>query len=341
MDPVLEPISGATETPCSLTSLNTETVMIAAATSLPPTAADVVTEWRFDPVTAAAAALALYVYLRARRTAHRTGQTWPWRRDLIFGVGIAAVVWTTSGFTQARGGQLMWVWTTQQLLLLLVVPVIVLMAQPVSLVRAVDGPDAPLLRLLTSRPIRIVGHPLVGPLLVPLICLLLFFGGLGSLTLSSTPVGWLVHLLLLCTGLVIALPMLDPIDDRSSLALGMALAIGFLELLFDAFPGIALRLQNHLILPYFGSGRPSWAPGGLSDQHLAGSILWTVAEVLDLPFLIVVMVRWMRVDAKETARIDAELDARRGATPATAETPVADRPWWLDDPELRQRYPAE
>ncbi len=312
-----------------------------AAVNLPPTAADLVTEWRFDPVTAAAAALALYAYLKARRTAFRNGTTWPWRRDLIFILGIAAVVWTTSGFTQARGGQLMWVWTTQQLLLLLVVPVILLTAQPVSLLRTAGDPHAPLLRLLKSRPIRIIGHPLVGPLLVPILCLLLFFGGLGSLALSAAPAGWLVHLLLLFFGLLIALPLLDPEDDRSSLALGMALGIGLLELLLDAFPGIVLRLQNHLMMPYFGSGRPAWAPGSLSDQHLAGSILWTVAEVLDLPFLILVMVRWLRVDAKEAVRIDAVLDARSEANAPAADEPVADRPWWLDDPVLRQRYPSE
>jgi len=322
-------------------ALNTESVIIAAPLDLPPTAADFVTEWRFDPITAAAAVLALYVYVRARRAAHGAGTAWPWRRDVIFGLGIAAVIWTSSGITQDRGSEFMWVWTTQQLLLLLVVPVIVLMARPVSLIRVADGPGAALLRLLNSRPIRIIGHPLVGPLLVPIIFLLLFFGGLGSLTLYDAPVGWLVHLLLLFAGFLIAIPMLDPIDDRSSLALGMALAIGFLELLFDAFPGVALRLQNHLIMPYFGSGRPAWASSPLGDQHLAGSILWTVAEVLDLPFLILVLVRWMRVDAKETAQIDAALEARRDAAPAPAGQPVADRPWWLDDPELRRRYPID
>lgn len=80
-------------------------------------------------------------------------------------------------------------------------------------------------RFLKLRPIRIIGHPLVGPLLVPIICLLLFFDGLGSRALSAAPAGWL---LLLLIGLLIALPLLDRDDDRSSLALGMALGIGIL-----------------------------------------------------------------------------------------------------------------
>jgi hypothetical protein len=112
----------------------------------------------------------------------------------------------------------------------------------------------------------------------------------------------------------------------------------------------------------------------LDDQHTAGGILWAVAEVLDLPFLVLAATRWMRADAVEARRIDAELDAESASPPATAlpassppasalpassspvrpdehpagteapakpthpDTPGMSRPWWLDDPELRDRY---
>jgi putative copper resistance protein D len=105
----------------------------------------------------------------------------------------------------------------------------------------------------------------------------------------------------------------------------------------------------------------------LDDQHTAGGILWAVAEVLDLPFLVLAATRWMRADAVEARRIDAELDAESASPPASAlpapsspvrpdehtalpagteapakpthpDTPGMSRPWWLDDPELRDRY---
>lgn len=126
-------------------------------------------------------------------------------RDVVFSIGIAATVWTSSGFLQARADELMWVWTTQQLLLLLVIPILVLAAQPVSLMRTVR-PDSLVARALRSRPVKVVGHPLLGPILVPVLCLFLFFGGLGEASLTVPAAGWFLHLLLLTVGMLIALP---------------------------------------------------------------------------------------------------------------------------------------
>ena len=145
--------------------------------------------------------------------------------------------------------------------------------------------------------------------------------------------------------------------------LGLALGVGLLELMVDAFPGIMLSFQTHLTLTQFGVNRPAWAPTALDDQHTAGGILWAVAEVLDLPFLVLAATKWMRADAVEARRVDAELDAesphpaastapQRPAdgtavpvvageaptAPAHPDAPPMTRPWWLDDPELRDRY---
>lgn len=321
--------------------------------------AGLIDDWRPDWLVLALVLAVGVGYLRARRRLAGTGSGWPVRRDVCFTLGLVAMVWTSSGFPHARAGQLMWVWTAQQLLLLLIVPIIVLAGQPVALLRA-TGTGAWLLRALASRPLRILGSPLIGPLLVPVICLLLFFGGLGQAALVHPWLGSLVAVALLLLGALIALPLIDSDDDRSSLAVGLALAVGFVELILDAFPGIALRFQTHLTVPYFGVARPGWAGSWLDDQHTAGSILWVVAELLDLPFLILAATRWIRADAREAVRIDAELDAEEATVTAAAQvrtltvatplprdadrptdvTGAADpgRPWWLDDPGIRDRY---
>lgn len=301
------------------------------------TPASVVTDWRADYITAAVGALVLIGYVRTRLKARRDRISWPVRRDVVFGVGMLAVAWTSCGFPEARSGQLMWVWTTQQLVLLLIVPVIVLSGQPVALVRAVSGAGSWLLRALRSGPLAILGHPLIGPLLVPLICFLLFFSGLGEAAAQSVIVAGLLHLALLLVGCLIVFPLLDADDQRSSLAVGLALGVGFVELILDAFPGIILRFQTHLTIAHFGTDRPAWSGGWLDDQHIAGGILWVVAETLDLPFLVLAATRWIRADAREAARIDAELDARQSLGEDGADR-ATDRPWWLDDPSMRRRY---
>jgi putative copper resistance protein D len=69
---------------------------------------------------------------------------------------------------------------------------------------------------------------------------------------------------------------------------------------------------------YRAIGRP-WGRSLLSDQRFGGVMLWAIGEVVGLPLLLLVVVQWMRADAREAARIDAELDraeseARRPGT---------------------------
>ncbi len=311
-----------------------------AAPDSAPTGLSVLTEWRPDYVMIVVIALLAYGYARTRRTAAATGISWARHRDVVFGVGMAALIWTTQGFPQARSFQLMWVWMTQDLLLLLIIPIIVMSAQPLSLVTAVHGEDNAPARVLATRSMRFLGSPLVSPVLVPVLCMLLIFGGLGAFSLSSVWAGGLVHLILLTAGILIALPLVNMDDRRTSLAVGLSLAVGFVELILDAFPGIALRFQTHMTLIHFAGSRPSFSPVPIDDQHIAGGILWVVAEVLDLPFLILAATAWIKADARDAAQIDAELDARQHWAPdgGPMDAPVVERPWWLDDPNLQDRF---
>jgi putative membrane protein len=305
-----------------------------------PTELSLLTEWRPDYVVAGVLVLTAVAYVRMRRTASRFHLPWRRHRDVVFAAGLAALLWTCNGFPQARGFQLMWVWMAQELLLLLVVPIVLMSAQPLALIRATYGDHAWPIRILRTRAIRIVGSPLVGPVLVPVLCLWLIFGGLGSFAVSSTWAGGAVHLLLLAAGILIAIPLVDSNDDRTSLAVGLSLGVGFVELILDAFPGIALRFQTHMTLAHFAVGRPTFASVPIDDQHTAGAILWVVAEILDLPFLILAATRWIRADAREAAVLDAELDARQhwAADGAPMVETSLDRPWWLDDPDLPERF---
>lgn len=312
-----------------------------------PDALSLLTDWRPGYLMLVLAVLASVGYLRTRLRVKAGGLAWPGHRDALFWIGIAALVWTTDGFPEARSDQLMWVWMMQQLLLLLIVPIIVMSAQPLTLLEAVHGSDNLLARALRTPVLKFLGSPLVGPVLVPILCLVLVFGGLGEFAVSSLWAGGLVQLLLLTVGVLIALPLVSTNDQRSSLAVGLSLAVGFLELLVDAFPGIVLRFHSEMTIAHFAVDRPTFSPVPLDDQHTAGSILWVVAELLDLPFLILAASRWIKADARDAAVIDAELDAQfeaRRTSRAAAGAPEGDapappdRPWWLDDPNLQDRF---
>ena len=272
---------------------------------------------------------------------------WPARRSVWFVGGLSLVLLTTSGPVADQLPKLFWVWLSQSLLLLLLLPIPIVAGQPVELVRrvhAATGRTLPLLRLADAAPGRFFASPIVGAGLIPIACVVFLFGPVPGWAIAHTAVGWLVQTALLAVGLVIVLPLISTDTTTSSLAFGAAIAIGLVELLVDAVPGIVMRLSTHSVTSYFDFRHAAGQLSPLSDQQLAGGILWCVAELLDLPFMVLIFRRWLQADAREAAAIDAHEAARGTAhagpgTPGGESAPTPDEtPWFLNDPQLRDRF---
>lgn len=318
-----------------------------------PSPSGVLTQWTPQPVAIVVAVLLVAAYAVGLR--RLGGRPWPAWRTSLFGLGVVLLVWAGCGFLQVYSDSLYWVWTSQTLILWLVVPILILSGHPVQLARATaSGAGRRRIdRVLRSRACRVIANPLVGPALVPLLSFVLFFGPLPEWTVRSTAVDWLVQLGVLLVGALMVLPLAGLDEDASSLAVGLSLAIGSFELVIDALPGIILRLRNGLATDWFHHrDLQAWTPDALHDQRVAGAILWCIAEILDLPFLFLVFRRWLRADARDAARVDAVLDAERTARRALTEEPPTrdddadgapapeverDAPWWLSDPAMQRR----
>jgi cytochrome c oxidase assembly factor CtaG len=308
------------------------------STALPaPTFAGLVTEWTWQPVALALAVALAVWYARGVHRLRQSGNVWPRGRVVLFGTGLAAFVWVTCGFAGAYLDSLFWVWTSQQLALLLVVPYLIMAGQPLQLAGTAGR------RMLRTRFVRVLGNPLIGPALVPLVSVALFFGPVPGWSIEARPFGWFEQVVVLVVGALIVLPLVVADPTRTSLAVGISLAIGMIELVLDAVPGIALRLHKTVSTSYFDFRAASdWAPGPVHDQQIGGAILWCVAELLDLPFLVLVFVLWLKADERDAAEVDAVLDAERIARgehepTVEGEAGPTDAPWWLTDPAMRER----
>ncbi len=104
-------------------------------------------------------------------------------------------------------------------------------------------------------------------------------------------------------------PLAEPGILRSSTFVTVEFLLAFVELLADAVPGIVLRITNHVMdhSVVQAVGQP-WFPSPLRDQHLAGDLLWFIAEVADVPVLIALFIRWQRSDRREARSVDALSD---------------------------------
>jgi putative membrane protein len=281
-----------------------------------PPAATFFLTWRLDPAAAVVLVLALLAYGVGVARVRGTGRPWPVRRTLGFvlgGLGSYAAI--SFGFLGALSGDLRWAFTTRVALLLLVVPLLSLLGRPLDLAYAAlpAGGAAGVRRVVSSRPVRLLGNAIVAPVAgCAVFCVFLtpLAGAWRTSVVAEEGTGVLLPLL----GLLFVLPIAAHTGVRSEVFIAAEFLFAFLELVLDSIPGLVLRLTGHVMdgVGAVAGARPAWFPGPLTDQHWSGDLLWSIAEVADLPILLVLFLRWVRSDRHHADRADelseAELD---------------------------------
>jgi putative membrane protein len=136
----------------------------------------------------------------------------------------------------------------------------------------------------------------------------------GSLR-ESTIAGGILTVAVPLVGLLMVLPIIENTTQRTSFFITVEFLLVFVELVVDAIPGILLRLNNHILdgLGQAAGALPAWFPSAYHDQHLSGDLLWFIAEVADVPILILMFVRWSRIDHSEAKALDALTDEEMDA----------------------------
>ena len=266
--------------------------------------------WHPDPLAAVLIAVAAVTYGWWVVGAARRGTPWPWWRSLAFLGALVLFGILQFGIVGLYDRELRWAFVLRLALLFFAVPTFAAFAAPVSLLRT--GGPARLAEtataMLHSRPARFLGNAIVSPLIaLALFCVLLTP---FAATIRESPV-WAVAITVLVPvlGFTLLTPLSEPGILRSSTFVTVEFLLAFVELMADAIPGIVLRITNHVL---DGSvvqavGQP-WFPSPLRDQHLAGDLLWFIAEVADIPVLISLFIRWQRTDRREARTIDALSD---------------------------------
>ncbi|SER21139.1 cytochrome c oxidase assembly protein [Microlunatus flavus] len=273
-----------------------------------PPAATYLSTWRLDPAAAVAMALVLLAYVAGVRRVRAAGGRWPVRRTLGFvlaGLGSYAAI--SFGFLGAESTALRWAFTTRVALLLLVVPLLSLLGRPLDLAYAAlpdRGADG-VRRVVGSRPVRLLGNAIVAPVAgCALFCV--FLTPLAGAWRTSVLAEEGTSLVLPVLGLLFVLPIAAHSGLRSEVFLAAEFLFAFLELVLDSIPGLVLRLTGHVLdgVGAVAGALPTWFPGPLTDQHWSGDLLWSIAEVADLPILLALFVRWVRSDRHHADRAD-------------------------------------
>lgn len=293
--------------------------------------------WQIDTAALAAVVLLGACYAYGVRRRRRAGQRWPlWRTAAFYVLGLGTLVVATMSSLAVYDRVLFWPAAVQNILLDLFAPLGLALGDPLGLA----DPDGRLHRAFTSRPVRALTYPLVSSLLVLASELTIYFTPYFATALGNPLVRQLMHLQLLLTGSLFVLPMLSRQEMLPRwCSHPVRAALVFLDGLFDSVPGIVVMTSGTLVAGHWYAAHPrTWGPSVQHDQMLGGGLMLTLAELVGLPFILLVFAEWWRAERTKTAELDARLDSEAlAASPAPLPgaapvLPEMTRPWWETDP---------
>jgi putative copper resistance protein D len=318
---------------------------LAYAAPAQPTLSGAWHSWSLDPVILVIVIGAASAYLAGVRRAARTGTRWPAARTVAFlGPGLLGLVYLTMGWPAVYARVLFSVHAVQLIALLMVVPFLLALGRPIQLAQAAlpAGAARRFDAALHSRYARFLTVPVVSPLLLAVVPIVIYFTPLYPLTLTNPVAASISRVALLVIGLAVLVPLWEAGTINVHVPYALALFFSLIELLADAVPGIVIRLDTHVIAAgFYGGLGLAWGSSPLGDQHLGGDLLWCIGEAIDVPVLALLVVQWVRADARDAARVDLALDRAQAAgpppgahaddEPARVEDDGLGRPWWESD----------
>ncbi|MFN2488598.1 MAG: cytochrome c oxidase assembly protein [Actinomycetota bacterium] len=269
----------------------------------PPTWPGVLFEWPFEPLVWVACALALWLYLSGTRRV----PSWPAARRASFVAGVGVLAVALAGPVAVYARALFSVHMVQHLLLTFVVAPLIVLGTPLAL-----AARTPLrtrsARLVHSRPVRAVTHPIVAWCLFTLVMWLTHFSPLYDAALESEVLHVVEHALFGAAGLLFWWPLVG-LDPGAAGRLGHPMRLLYLLVALpqQSFLGLAVYSAGEVLYPHYESLRRGWGPAPLADQALAGVLMWVIGDVLFIVALVFAVLAWMRHDEREARRIDRRL----------------------------------
>jgi putative copper resistance protein D len=262
-------------------------------------------------LTVALGAAGLYIggVLRLRRR----GDRWPIGRLVWWLAGCAALAFVTSGGPGVYGRVHFSAHMLQHMSLMVIVPFLLVLGAPVTLaMRALEarrdgsfGPREMLLRIMHSRFLRVVGHPLVADAMFILSLVVFYYTPLFELAMLTHTghVLMTAHFVLIGYVFIWSLVGIDPGPSRPTYPFRLILLL--VTLGFHAFFGISLMSSATLIAPdwWHALGQTNDA-ALLADQQTGGAIAWAAGDIPSFMLGVALVVAWVRSDAQEARRLD-------------------------------------
>ncbi|HEY3708469.1 MAG TPA: cytochrome c oxidase assembly protein [Amycolatopsis sp.] len=250
-----------------------------------------VTAWTFQPIADAAILVAAVLYLRAAGTS----PGWPRRRTACFLGGLTVLVLALNGVVGVYAHVLFSMHMAQHLLLITVIPALIVLGQPLELLRQVSLPQRrrALSALRRNRLPAALTHPLVALALYAAVLVGAHLTPFMQVMLTHP---WLHHaetLLYLASGYLFLLPLLAHEPVRWRLPYLLRLAILLIGMVVDTVVGVALLMTPTEPFPAYTAQHRTWGPTPLEDLHWGGAAMWIGGDALMAVLAVLVITQWL------------------------------------------------
>jgi len=266
--------------------------------------------WTFDPVAAFGLLAPALAYLWATSQLRHRGEHWPRRLTASFLSGLALVWIALMGPVGAYDDTFFWAHMVQHIVLMMLAGPVILLGAPVLLLLRVSSRNfrhnwvVPVLR---SRVISALTHPVASWLIFAGVLVGTHFSPFFEYSLTHPVVHeYVEHPLYLGAALLYYYPLLpgNPSPRRLPPA-GRALSL-FVMMIPETMTGFFIYASGYLLYPYYGTVARPFGPNPLTDQQLAGALMWAGSMLIDSVWVSVAVLDWLRSEERLAQRVDLE-----------------------------------
>jgi putative copper resistance protein D len=282
---------------------------------LPPLSAwTALSRWIVEPVGTTVAVLAALAYLIGVLAVRRSGARWPAGRRWWFAAGVVLLAVSTDSAIGAYSHALFWMHMVQHLLLITVVPTLLVLGHPISLLDRTGPTGQRLVRAMQrSRVVSLITNPVTALALYTAVLV----GTHLTRYMQLMPTHMWMHslevALYLVSGYLFMQILLVHEPIRWNPPYPVRLGLLFVSMIVDAGVGVSLMMVASDPFPGFAAARAGWGPSGLDDVHIGGAVMWAGGDGLMMLAIIAVTARWI-TDTERQNDMGAVLESVRRST---------------------------
>ena len=264
--------------------------------TLPPlTLSGLVTTWEAAPVTDVVVVLLALLYLsRAHLRRPSEAARWPVGRTCAFLASLVVAAVTIQSGIDVYGHELFYLHMCEHLLLIMAVPVLFILGQPLRLLQ--EGTDRVARHsraILDGRVASVLTFPMLGVACYAVVLVGTHLTGFIQSMLTDMWLHDLEIVLYLVSGYLYFLPLLGREPLRRELSYPLRLFMLFLGMMADTIVGVVLMLSAQEPFPAYAAQHRTWGPALLDDIHTGGGIMWVAGDGLMFVIIVLVISQWM------------------------------------------------